>query len=136
MPSKHSPVSTLSIGLVVSHLTEEVAMSSIPKVVGVLSCAFLLCLGLSGTAALAADDMQLGKSGERIGGQSGHRGDEDKLQGIAGDSSGKRIGGQSGHRGDEDKLKAVIEDSSGKRMGGQSGHRGDEDKLKRSPVKK
>jgi len=37
--------------------------------------------------------MQLGKSGERIGGQSGHRGDEDKLQGVAGDSSGKRIAG-------------------------------------------
>jgi hypothetical protein len=129
-------VSTLSIGLVVSHLTEEVAMSSIPKVVGALSCAFLLCLGLSGTAALAADDMQLGKSGERIGGQSGHRGDEDKLQGIAGDSSGKRIGGQSGHRGDEDKLKGVAVDSAGKRIGGQSGHRGDEDKLKRSPMKK
>ena len=54
-------------------------MSSIAKVVGVMSCGFLLCLGLSATAALAADDMQLGKSGERIGGQSGHRGDDDKL---------------------------------------------------------
>ena len=111
-------------------------MLCIPKVVGVMSCAFLLCLGLSGTAALAADDMQLGKSGERIGGQSGHRGDEDKLQGAAGDSSGKRIGGQSGHRGDEDKLQGAAGDSSGKRIGGQSGHRGDDDKLKRSPVKK
>ena len=111
-------------------------MLCIPKVVGVMSCAFLLCLGLSGTAALATDDMQLGKSGERIGGQSGHRGDEDKLQGAAGDSSGKRIGGQSGHRGDEDKLQGAAGDSSGKRIGGQSGHRGDEDKLKRSPMKK
>lgn len=80
-------------------------MISISKVVGVMSCGFLLCLGLSGTAALAADDMQLGPSGERIGGQSGHRGDDDKLQGVAGDSSGKRIGGQLGHRGDDDKLK-------------------------------
>jgi len=88
-----------------SHLTEEVPMLSIPKVVGVMSCGFLLCLGLSGTAALAADDMQLGPSGERVGGQSGHRGDEDKLTGVAGDASGKRIGGQLGHRGDEDKLK-------------------------------
>ncbi len=111
-------------------------MSSVPKVVGVISCAFLLCLGLSGTAALAADDMQLGKSGERIGGQSGHRGDEDKLRGGAGGSSGKRMGGQSGHRGDDDKLQGGAGDSSGKRMGGQSGHRGDEDKLKRSPTKK
>ncbi len=111
-------------------------MSSIPKVIGIMSCAFMLSLGLSGTAVLAADDMQLGKSGERIGGQSGHRGDEDKLQGVAGDSSGKRIGGQSGHRGDEDKLQGVTGDSSGKRMGGQLGHRGDEDKLKRSPMQK
>ena len=55
-------------------------MLSIAKVVGVMSCGFLLCLGLSGTAALAADDMQLGPSGERIGGQSGHRGDDDKLK--------------------------------------------------------
>ena len=111
-------------------------MLRIPKVVGVMSCTFFLCLGLSSAATQAADDMQLGKSGERIGGQSGHRGDEDKLQGAAGDSSGKRIGGQSGHRGDEDKLQGVAGDSSGKRMGGQSGHRGDEDKLKRSPMKK
>ena len=36
---------------------------STSKVVGVMSCAFFLCLGLSGAAALAADDMQLGKSG-------------------------------------------------------------------------
>ena len=111
-------------------------MLSISKVVGVMSCGFLLCLGLSGTAALAADDMQLGPSGERIGGQSGHRGDEDKLKGVAGDSSGKRIGGQAGHRSDEDKLQGVVGDSSGKRIGGQLGHRGDEDKLKRSPMKK
>ena len=111
-------------------------MSSIPKVVGVISCAFMLSLGLSGTAALAADDMQLGKSGERIGGQSGHRAEEDKLQGLADDASGKRIGGQSGHRGDEDKLRGIADDASGKRIGGQLGHRGDEDKLKRSPAKK
>ncbi|NWF74217.1 MAG: hypothetical protein HXY51_14425 [Nitrospirae bacterium] len=80
-------------------------MLSICKVVGVMSCAFLLCLGLSGTAALAGDDMQLGESGKRIGGQSGYRGDEDKLKGVADDTSGMRIGGQSGYRGDEDKLR-------------------------------
>lgn len=111
-------------------------MISTSKVVGVMSCAFLLCLGLSGTAALAADDMQLGKSGERIGGQSGQRGDKDKLQGTAGDSAGKRVGGQSGQRSDKDKLQGVAGDSAGKRMGGQSGQRSDEDKLKRGPTKK
>ena len=80
-------------------------MLSISKVVGVMSCGFLLCLGLSGTAALATDDMQPGQSPDRKGGQSGHWGDDDKLQGAAGDSSGKRMGGQAGHRGDDDKLK-------------------------------
>jgi hypothetical protein len=34
-------------GMRVVHLTEEAPMVSIPKVVGVLSCSFLLCLGLS-----------------------------------------------------------------------------------------
>jgi hypothetical protein len=56
-------------------------MLTLSKVVGVMSCGFMLCLGLSSTAALAADDnMQLGPSGERIGGQSGYRGDEDRLK--------------------------------------------------------
>ena len=45
------------------------------------------------------------------------------------------MGGQSGHRSDEDKLKVVVEDSSRKRMGGQAGHRGAEDVLERSPAK-
>ena len=34
-------------GMRLVHLTEEAPMVSIPKVVGVLSCSFLLCLGLS-----------------------------------------------------------------------------------------
>ncbi|MEP6959280.1 MAG: hypothetical protein ABI980_11170 [Nitrospirota bacterium] len=42
-------------------------MVAIPKVIGVLSCGFLLCLGLS-VAASAADDMKAGQS-ERNGGQ-------------------------------------------------------------------
>ena len=111
-------------------------MRSIPKVVGVMSCVFLLCLGLSGTAALASDDMQLGPSGERIGGQSGHKGDKEKLKGEAGDSYGKRMGGQAGHKGDEEKLKGVAADDADHRMGGQAGHKGTEDVLERSPAKK
>jgi hypothetical protein len=111
-------------------------MLSISKVVGVMSCGFLLCLGLSGTAALASDDMQLGPSGERKGGQSGHKGDKEKLKGEAGDSYGKRMGGQAGHKGDEEKLKGVAGDSDDHRMGGQAGHKVDEDLLHRSPTKK
>ena len=49
-------------------------MVAIPKVVGVMSCGFLLCLGLSGNAASAADEMKAGQSSERIGGQAGLRG--------------------------------------------------------------
>ena len=112
-------------------------MYSIPKVVGVMSCAFLLCLGLSGTTALAADDMKLGPSGERKGGQAGHRADKDKLQGVAGEhsASGMRVGGQAGTRDSKDKLKGVIADDADHRMGGQAGHKGAEDMLER-PAKK
>ena len=55
-------------------------MFSIHKVVGAMSCGFVLCLGLSGTVAVAADDVQLGQSGERIGGQAGYRGTEYVLE--------------------------------------------------------
>ena len=55
-------------------------MLSIPKVVGVMSCGFLLCLGLSGTAALATDEMQPGQPPDRKGGQAGHKGAEDVLE--------------------------------------------------------
>ena len=49
-------------------------MVSIPKVVGVLSCGFLLCLGLShaaqaGTAAPTTDEMKADQSDRRQGGQ-------------------------------------------------------------------
>ena len=49
-------------------------MVSIPKVVGVLSCGFLLCLGLSnaaqaGNAASTTDEMKADQSDRRQGGQ-------------------------------------------------------------------
>jgi hypothetical protein len=44
------------------HQTEEAPMVSMQKVVGVLSCGFLLCLGLS-TVALSADKLNIGQSG-------------------------------------------------------------------------
>jgi hypothetical protein len=70
-------------------------MATFPKVVGLLSCGLLLCLGLLGRAASAADEMKAGQSTERIGGQSGL---EDKLEKrkVGAGESAKRIGGQSG----------------------------------------
>ena len=60
-------------------------MVPISKFVGVLSCGFLLCLGLSHAAqaenaASAAGDMQAGQP-DRQGGQAGLKGEQDKLKG-------------------------------------------------------
>jgi hypothetical protein len=79
-------------------------MRSIPKVVGVMSCVFVLCLGLSGTAALATDEMQPGQPPDRKGGQAGHKGADEKLKGVAADDADHRMGGQAGHKGAEDML--------------------------------
>jgi hypothetical protein len=109
-------------------------MLSVPKVVGVMACGFLLCLGLSGNTALATDEMQPGKFRERIGGQAGLKADDEKLKAVA-DSAAPRVGGQAGMKGHEDKLKGVAADDADHRMGGQAGHRGAEDMLER-PAKK
>jgi hypothetical protein len=111
-------------------------MRSTPKLVGVMSCACLLCFGLSSTAALASDDnMQLGPAGERIGGQAGQKTEKEKLQGAGGKRSDSREGGQAGKKRPKDKLKGVIADDADHRMGGQAGHKGAEDMLER-PAKK
>ena len=80
-------------------------MVAIPKVVGILSCGFLLCLGLSGNAAFATDEMQPGQPPERIGGQAGMKSDEEKLKGVAGQRSAERRGGQAGMKSETNKLK-------------------------------
>jgi len=54
-------------------------MVSIPKVIGLMSCGFLLCLGLSSTAS-ATDSMKPGQP-DRQGGQAGLKGEQDKLKG-------------------------------------------------------
>ena len=80
-------------------------MVLIPKIAGVLSCSFLLCLGLSGHAVSAADEMKANRPPDRQGGQTGVKGDQDKLmrdEMKAGQSA--RMGGQ-GVKGEEDKLK-------------------------------
>lgn len=52
------------------HLTEEAPKGSIPKVAGVLSCGFLLCLGLSNVAS-AADELKTRPSDKMISGLVG-----------------------------------------------------------------
>jgi len=67
----------------VLHLTEEAPMVSIPKVVGVISCGFLLCLGLSNAAQAgntpgASDVMKTDSVTDRQGFQS----DDDKQKNV------------------------------------------------------
>ena len=63
-------------------------MVSISKVVGVLSCGFLLCLGLShaaqaGTAAPTTDEMKADQSDRRQGGQdAGEKQVSDEMKGV------------------------------------------------------
>ena len=69
-------------------------MVSIPKVVGLMSCGFVLCAGLS-TAALAgnapsgADEMNASQSDRRQGGQAGDKKMNDEMG--AGRSEGGKI---------------------------------------------
>ncbi|HSL03038.1 MAG TPA: hypothetical protein VK901_05820 [Nitrospiraceae bacterium] len=73
-------------------------MVSIPKVVGVLSCSFLLCLGLShvvqaGKAVSTTDEMKADQSDRRQGGQeSGEKQMSDEMKGDQ-SKDGKMIKG-------------------------------------------
>ena len=80
-------------------------MVSIPKVVGLMSCGFLLCLGLS--TATQADEMKGGPDSKK-GEQAGRKGDQDKLKkdGMKTGQSAKK-GAQAGVKGEEDKSKGV-----------------------------
>ena len=74
-------------------------MVSIPKVVGVLSCGFLLCLGLShaaqaGDAASTTDEMKADQSDRRQGGQeAGEKQMSDEMKGGQ-SKDGKMIKGE------------------------------------------
>ncbi len=63
-------------------------MVSIPKVIGVLSCSFLLCLGLShatqaDNAAPTTDEMKADQSDRRQGGQeAGEKQVSDEMKGV------------------------------------------------------
>ena len=88
-------------------------MVSIPKVVSILSCGFVLCLGLShASPASAADDMNTGQT-DRKGSQSTGKDEQDKMKGDdMRAAEADRKGGQAGMKGAEDKTKRV--DTAGK----------------------
>ena len=70
-------------------------MVSISKVVVVMSCGFMLCLGLShaaqaGNAASAADEMKGGQSDNRKGSQTDMKSEQNNLKGQDGKEVGLR----------------------------------------------
>ena len=101
-------------------------MISLPKLVGAMSCSFLLCLGLSAYPASAADDAI-----DRVGGQAGLEGEKAKLEGLSDESpTSKRIGGQAGMESEKGKLEGLTDKAStGRRIGGQAGLEGKKGKL-------
>lgn len=96
-------------------------MVTIQKIVGVLSCGVLLCLGLSGHALSAVDVMPAGQSGDRIGGQAGRGYEQVKQQHIASTKAGERIGGQAGRGYEPVKQQHIATAHAGERIGGQAG---------------
>ncbi|MGH7181160.1 MAG: hypothetical protein ACREJN_04180 [Nitrospiraceae bacterium] len=96
-------------------------MAAIQKIIGVMSCGVLLCLGLSGYALLAVDVLQAGQSGDRIGGQAGRGYEQVKQQHIAVTHAGERIGGQAGRGYEQVKQQHIAATHSGERIGGQAG---------------
>ena len=126
-------------------LTEEVTMVAIFKIVGVTSCGFLLCLGLSGNVASAADAMKACQAGERIGGQAGRGYEPVKQQEhIAAIQAGERIGGQAGRgyepveqigeqagRGYYPVKQVRVATHAGERIGGQAGWGYEQTELER-----
>lgn len=96
-------------------------MAAIPKIIGVVSCGCLLCLGLSGNAFSAVDVMKADQSGERIGGQAGRGYEQVKQQHIAATHAGERIGGQAGRGYEHVKQQHIVATHAGDRIGGQAG---------------
>jgi hypothetical protein len=88
-------------------------MVFIHTTVGVLSCGFVLCLGLSYAApASAADDMNAGQT-DRKGSQSTGKGEQDKMKGAdMRAAEADRKSGQAGMKGADEKTKRV--DTAGK----------------------
>ena len=96
-------------------------MVAIPKIIGVISCGVVLCLGLSGHAVSAVDVMNAGHSGERIGGQAGRGYEQVKHQHVTATQAGERIGGQAGRGYEQVKQEHISAIHAGERIGGQAG---------------
>jgi len=96
-------------------------MVAIPKLVGVISCGALLCLGLSGHAVSAADVTKAGQSGERIGGQAGRGFEHVKHPHVAAIQPAERIGGQAGQGYEQVTQEHAAAIHAGERIGGQAG---------------
>jgi len=107
-------------------------MVAIPKIVGVISCACLLCLGLSGHAVSAVDVMDASQSGERIGGQAGRGYEQVTHQHIAALHAGERVGGQAGRGYEQVKREHIAAPHAGARVGGQAGRGYEQVKRERS----
>ena len=92
-------------------------MVSTLKVVGLMSCGFLLCLGLSNAAPAVAGDGtgERQPGGPRVGGQAGHKEMRDQPDNSA--QSNPREGGKAGKK----KMGIQPDDPSHTREGGQAG---------------
>jgi uncharacterized membrane protein YcgQ (UPF0703/DUF1980 family) len=79
-------------GMRVVHLTEEAPMVSIPKVVGVLSCSFLLCLGLSNAvqAEHAPGPSDVMKT-DSVTDKQGFQSDDDKQKNVDNEKGSNRV---------------------------------------------
>jgi hypothetical protein len=106
-------------------------MVAILKMSGVMCCGVVLCLGLSGHALSAADDMNSVHTGERIGGQGGSGFEHVYQEHVAAPLPGERIGGQAGLGYEPVKQGHVAAPLPGERIGGQSGRGYAEQKRER-----
>ena len=81
-------------GMRVVHLTEEAPMVSIQKVVGVLSCSFLLCLGLSNAvqAEHAPGPSDVMKT-DSVTDKQGFQSDDDKQKNVDNEKSSNPVEG-------------------------------------------
>ncbi len=109
-------------------------MVSTPKIIGLMSCGFLLCLGLSNPAQTVAADgtSERQPGGPRVGGQGGEGGEP--ATGTVGKArkphtrqpGGPRVGGQGGrpagtHIQEGEAGKPHARQPGGPRAGGQGG---------------
>lgn len=102
-------------------------MIALSKIVGIISCGFMLAVGLSDQTVCAGDEMTVSRSTQRIGGQAGQpynplkyeHASVQPLERVDG-PVGARIGGQAGRIYDHIKHEHASVQPGG-RIGGQAG---------------